>query len=126
MALTGEVDGAPMRFPTPIADMTCGLFTVIGILSALPRPPQQWYRAVFGHVAARGADDLAGKLCGRILCDGQDPPRRGNRHPQVVPYEVVQASDGDWVYPGRRLGQCLGSVLSDMSGARSWPPIRVI
>ena len=35
MALTGEVDGAPMRFPTPIADMTCGLFTVIGILAAL-------------------------------------------------------------------------------------------
>lgn len=37
---------------------------------------------------------------GEYFSDGQDPPRRGNRHPQVVPYEVVQASDGDWFILG--------------------------
>jgi len=35
MSITGHPGEGPMRFPTPIADMTCGLFTVIGILAAL-------------------------------------------------------------------------------------------
>jgi crotonobetainyl-CoA:carnitine CoA-transferase CaiB-like acyl-CoA transferase len=35
MYLTGDPQGSPMRFPTPIADMTTGLFAVIGILAVL-------------------------------------------------------------------------------------------
>ncbi len=35
MSLTGDPSGGPTRFTTPIADMTTGMFTLIGILSAL-------------------------------------------------------------------------------------------
>ena len=35
MSLTGEPDGEPMRYPAPIADMTVGLYALIGILAAL-------------------------------------------------------------------------------------------
>ena len=35
MYLTGEPEGAPMRFPTPMADMTTGMFGLIGVLAAL-------------------------------------------------------------------------------------------
>ena len=35
MSLTGEPDGVPMRFPTPMADMTTGLYALVGILAAL-------------------------------------------------------------------------------------------
>ncbi|MGQ9459159.1 MAG: CaiB/BaiF CoA transferase family protein, partial [Anaerolineae bacterium] len=35
MALTGEPEGEPQRFPSALADMTAGLYAVIGILAAL-------------------------------------------------------------------------------------------
>ena len=35
MALTGEPDSGPMRFPTPIADITTGMYMALAIVSAL-------------------------------------------------------------------------------------------
>ena len=100
MALTGEVDGAPMRFPTPIADMTCGLFTVIGILSALHARQSSGRGQFIDMSLQEGQMTWLENYAGEYFADGQDPPRRGNRHPQVVPYEAVQASDGDWFILG--------------------------
>ncbi|MYD10497.1 MAG: CoA transferase [Chloroflexi bacterium] len=100
MALTGEVDGAPMRFPTPMADMTCGLFTVIGVLAAL-RARDQNDRGQFIDMSLQeGQMTWLENLAAEHFALGNDPPRRGNRHPQVVPYEAVQASDGDWFILG--------------------------
>ncbi len=100
MALTGEVDGAPMRFPTPIADMTCGLFTVIGILSALHVRHSSGKGQFLDMSLQEGQMTWLENLAGEYFAEGQDPPRRGNRHPQVVPYEAVQGSDGDWFILG--------------------------
>ena len=100
VALTGEVDGAPMRFPTPIADMTCGLFTVIGILAALRTRDQSGSGQFIDMSLQEGQMTWLANLAGEYFAEGNDPPRRGNRHPQVVPYEAVQASDGDWFMLG--------------------------
>ena len=100
MALTGEVDGAPMRFPTPIADMTCGLFTVIGILSALHVRHSSGRGQFLDMSLQEGQMTWLENLAGEYFAEGHDPPRRGNRHPQVVPYEAVQGSDGDWFILG--------------------------
>ena len=100
VALTGEVDGAPMRFPTPIADMTCGLFTVIGILAALRSRDQNGAGQFLDMSLQEGQMTWLANLAGEYFAEGSDPPRRGNRHPQVVPYEAVQASDGDWFMLG--------------------------
>ncbi len=100
VALTGEVEGAPMRFPTPIADMTCGLFTVIGILSALRARDQNGVGQFIDMSLQEGQMTWMANLAGEHFAEGTDPPRRGNRHPQVVPYEAVQASDGDWFMLG--------------------------
>src|SRR6202166_435671 len=35
MSFTGEPEGEPVRYPIAIADMTCGLYSAIGILAAL-------------------------------------------------------------------------------------------
>jgi len=100
VALTGEVDGAPMRFPTPIADMTCGLFTVIGFLAALRARDQSGVGQFIDMSLQEGQMTWLANLAGEYFAEGTDPPRRGNRHPQVVPYEAVQASDGDWFMLG--------------------------
>ena len=100
MALTGEVDGAPMRFPTPMADMTCGLFTLIGILSALHVRHRNGAGQFIDSSLQEGQMTWLENYAGEYFAAGQDPPRRGNRHPQVVPYEAVQGSDGDWFILG--------------------------
>ena len=100
MAMTGEVDGAPMRFPTPVADMTCGLFIVIGILAALRARDQSGQGQFLDMSLQEGQMTWLANVAGDYFATGQDPPRRGNRHPQVVPYEAVQAGDGDWFILG--------------------------
>jgi len=35
MSFTGEPEGEPVRYPIAIADMTCGLYSTLGILAAL-------------------------------------------------------------------------------------------
>ena len=100
IALTGEVDGAPMRFPTPIADMTCGLFTVIGILAALHARATRGRGQFIDMSLQEGQMTWLANYAAEYFAEGIDPPRRGNRHPQVVPYEAVQGRDGDWFILG--------------------------
>ena len=100
MALTGEVDGAPMRFPTPMADMTCGLFTVIGVLAALRTRDQSGRGQFIDMSLQEGQMTWLENLAAEHFALDNDPPRRGNRHPQVVPYEAVQGGDGDWFILG--------------------------
>lgn len=100
MALTGEVDGAPMRFPTPMADLTCGLFTLIGILAALHARHRSGVGQFIDQSLQEGQLTWLDNYAGEYFATDQDPPRRGNRHPQVVPYEAVQGADGDWFILG--------------------------
>ena len=100
MALTGDVSGAPMRFPSPLADMTCGLFSVIGILSALLARQGGGKGQFIDMSLQEGQMTWLANVAAEHFALGNDPPRRGNRHPQVVPYEAVQASDGDWFILG--------------------------
>jgi formyl-CoA transferase len=100
MAITGEVEGAPMRFPTPIADMTCGLFTLIGVLGALHARHTTGEGQFIDSSLQEGQVTWLENYAGEFFANGEDPPRRGNRHPQVVPYEAVQGSEGDWFILG--------------------------
>jgi crotonobetainyl-CoA:carnitine CoA-transferase CaiB-like acyl-CoA transferase len=100
MALTGEVAAAPMRFPTPIADMTCGLFTLVGILAALNARHHTGQGQCIDMSLQEGQMTWLLNYAGEYFADGQDPPRRGNRHPQVVPYEAVQGAEGEWFILG--------------------------
>lgn len=100
MALTGEVDGAPMRFPTPMADLSCGLFTLVGILAALNARHRTGRGQFLDQSLQEGQLTWLDNYAGEYFATDEDPPRRGNRHPQVVPYEAVQGSDGDWFILG--------------------------
>ena len=100
MALTGEVEGVPMRFPTAMADITCGLFTVIGILGALYARERSRSGQMLDISLQEGQMVWLANYAAEYFLTGDDPARRGNRHPQVVPYEAVQGSEGDWFILG--------------------------
>jgi crotonobetainyl-CoA:carnitine CoA-transferase CaiB-like acyl-CoA transferase len=100
MSLTGEVDGEPMRYPVPISDMTVGLYALIGILAAL------YERERTGQGQAIDAGILESQmgwltnLAGSYFATGERPPRLGNTHPTITPYQPFRTADGYIIVAG--------------------------
>ena len=97
MALTGEIDGGPIRFPTPMADITAGIYTTIGILTALyarDEGKEGSGRGQFIDVSLVDAQTTwLANLGGSYFATGERPQRLGNVHPTVTPYQPMQARD---------------------------------
>jgi crotonobetainyl-CoA:carnitine CoA-transferase CaiB-like acyl-CoA transferase len=97
MSLTGDGNGPPYRLGVAIADLVSGIFAANGItLALLARERtgrgQQVDISLLDSVAT-----LLTYQAGIYFATGTPPPRLGNRHPTIAPYEVFGASDGDFV-----------------------------
>ena len=94
MSLTGAPDGPPMKVGVGIADVMCGMYATIGILAALR------HRDATGqgqHIDLSLVDAQMAWLINEgcnFLTSGKVPERRGNAHPNIVPYDAFAASDG--------------------------------
>lgn len=94
MSLTGETDGEPMKVGVGISDVMCGMYATIGVLAALR------HRDATGlgqHIDLALVDTQIAWLINEgtnFLASGQLPERRGNAHPNIVPYEAFAGSDG--------------------------------
>jgi crotonobetainyl-CoA:carnitine CoA-transferase CaiB-like acyl-CoA transferase len=97
MSVTGAGDGPPYRLGVAIADLVAGLLAAQGVTLAL------FARQRSGrgqHVDISMLDGVAALLsyqAGIFFATGDAPPRMGNRHPTIVPYETFAASDGEFV-----------------------------
>jgi crotonobetainyl-CoA:carnitine CoA-transferase CaiB-like acyl-CoA transferase len=97
MSITGSADGPPYRLGVAIADIVSGMFAAQAITAALfvrerTGAGQQVDVAMFDSVVA-----LLSYQAGIYFATEAAPPRLGNRHPTIVPYETFRASDGDFV-----------------------------
>ena len=93
MSLTGEPEGGPIRFPTPMADITTGIYATIGILSAL-LARERTGQGQFVDVALLDSQvTWLANVGGSYFATGQRPPRLGNVHPTITPYQPLQARD---------------------------------
>jgi crotonobetainyl-CoA:carnitine CoA-transferase CaiB-like acyl-CoA transferase len=97
MSITGKPDdepgGEPMRVGVAVADLFTGMYTAVAILSALYRREKTGEgahidMALFDTQLAMLANQASNALIG-----GEDPPRQGNTHPNIVPYQTFEASD---------------------------------
>lgn len=94
MSLTGAADGPPMKVGVGIADVMCGMYATVGILAALR------HRDATGegqHIDLALVDAQMAWLINEgtnFLTSGKLPERRGNAHPNIVPYEAFECSDG--------------------------------
>ncbi|AXI55829.1 Acetyl-CoA:oxalate CoA-transferase (plasmid) [Pseudoseohaeicola sp. NH-UV-7] len=94
MSLTGAPDGPPMKVGVGIADVMCGMYATVGILAALR------HRDATGqgqHIDLSLVDAQMAWLINEgtnFLASGQLPQRRGNAHPNIVPYDAFAGADG--------------------------------
>jgi len=97
MSITGAPDGPPFRLGVAIADIVSGMFAAYGVTASLLARE----RTGRGQQVDVGMLDAVAALltyqAGNYFASGKPPARLGNRHPSIVPYEVFQASDGDFV-----------------------------
>jgi crotonobetainyl-CoA:carnitine CoA-transferase CaiB-like acyl-CoA transferase len=94
MALTGMRDGPPTRVGVAISDIFTGVYSVVGILSAL----EQRHRTGKGaYVDTALVDSTVGVLANMVLnylVSDKIPERIGNAHANIVPYQEFPVADG--------------------------------
>jgi CoA:oxalate CoA-transferase len=93
MSLTGPPGGPALKAGTSVGDITGGLFTTIGIASAL------YHRERTGRGMKVDVSMLDGQIAilesavVRYALTGKAPPALGNRHPSIAPFEVYETAD---------------------------------
>jgi crotonobetainyl-CoA:carnitine CoA-transferase CaiB-like acyl-CoA transferase len=100
MGVTGEVGGGPVRVGVAISDFTAGLFALSGTMCGLfardAHPEGQ-------HIEVAMLDAslaLMANLVPRAITRGERIPRMGRQHPQIVPYQAFECSDGEYIMVG--------------------------
>jgi crotonobetainyl-CoA:carnitine CoA-transferase CaiB-like acyl-CoA transferase len=113
MSVTGTEESAPIRFPIPIADMTTGLYTSIGILAALRVRDQTGQGQALDMSLLESQAAYLTVLAGDYFATGQPPQPIGNTHPGIVPYQVFHTTDKDIILAvgSDRQWAALGEVL---------------
>jgi len=94
MSLTGDPNGSPQKVGVPVADLFAGLYGCIGILAAVNHRNStgQGQQIDIGmldtHVAWLANQGM------NYLATGENPPRLGNQHPNIAPYQEFPTKDG--------------------------------
>lgn len=121
MALTGEPDGPPVRYPVPISDITAGLYTTIAAITALYVREHTGQGQFIDTALLDSQITWLTNLAGAYFMSGKPPRKLGNYHPQIAPYEPFQAADKSFLVAvgSERLWECFCQALgvADTIGA---------
>jgi formyl-CoA transferase len=115
----GEPGGGPMRVGVAVVDLFTGLYTSVAILSALYRREKTGEGA---HIDMALFDTQLAMLANQAsnaLISGKDPPRQGNTHPNIVPYQPFDAADQPIIIAVGNDRQF--AKLAEMCGHAEWP-----
>jgi formyl-CoA transferase len=89
----GEPGGGPMRAGVAIADLFTGMYTCSAILAALYRREKTGEGAYMDMALFDTQIAVMANQASNALISGKDPPRQGNTHPNIVPYQPFDAAD---------------------------------
>ncbi|MBI1800604.1 MAG: CoA transferase [Chloroflexi bacterium] len=93
MAITGGEHDGPVRFPTPMSDITAGLYATIGILSALYAREKSGAGQFIDIALVDSQVTWLANIGGSIFATGARPRKIGNEHPTITPYQPLRARD---------------------------------
>jgi crotonobetainyl-CoA:carnitine CoA-transferase CaiB-like acyl-CoA transferase len=97
MSITGPAGGEPQKVGVAVTDLFTGLYSVIAIQAALRHAEATGQGQ---HIDMALLDAQISVLANQnlnFLVSGVPPVQMGNAHPNIAPYEVVQAADGHFI-----------------------------
>ena len=94
MSITGEPDGPPSKFGASIGDITAGMLAAQGVLLSLYHREKTGVGQMVDVGMLDGQVALLTYHANNYFGTGKLPPRRGNKHPSITPYETYKCQDG--------------------------------
>lgn len=97
MSITGipdsEPGGGPMRAGVAVADLFTGMYSCTAILAALYGRERTGEGAAIDLALFDTQLAVLANQASNALISGEDPPRQGNTHPNIVPYQPFDTAD---------------------------------
>jgi crotonobetainyl-CoA:carnitine CoA-transferase CaiB-like acyl-CoA transferase len=115
----GEPGGGPMRAGVAIADLFTGMYACVAILAALYAREKSGAGATIDMALFDTQLAVMANQASNALISGKDPPRQGNTHPNIVPYQLFEASDQPIIIAVGNERQF--ARLAGMCGHPEWP-----
>ena len=94
MSITGHPGGPPTRVGASIGDLTAGLFTTIGIASALHHRAKSGKGMKIDVAMLDCQVAILENALSRYFLTGKSPAPLGARHPSIAPFAAFKTADG--------------------------------
>jgi CoA:oxalate CoA-transferase len=94
MSITGHEGNPPTRVGSSIGDLGAGLFTTVGVLTALHHRARAGEGMKIDVAMLDCQIALLENAVTRYFASGEPPKRLGARHPSIAPFEPYQTKDG--------------------------------
>jgi len=96
MSIIGDVDGPPMKVGVAIVDITTGMNAAIAILAAVHERQRSGLGQCLDIALLDSQVAWLANVGSNYLISGESPKRYANAHPNIVPYQPFETSDG-WI-----------------------------
>jgi crotonobetainyl-CoA:carnitine CoA-transferase CaiB-like acyl-CoA transferase len=93
MSITGAAEEPPQKVGVAISDVVSGLFGTIAVLAGLLAKPRAGGQRIDVSLLQSTLAILVNQAQNAFVT-GRSPGRRGNAHPNIVPYETFETADG--------------------------------
>jgi crotonobetainyl-CoA:carnitine CoA-transferase CaiB-like acyl-CoA transferase len=94
MSVTGAAGGEPQKVGVAVADLFTGMYATVAILAALRHREATGDGQVIDMALLDAQVAMLANLGSHYLVGGDVPPRQGNAHANIVPYQVFAVADG--------------------------------
>jgi formyl-CoA transferase len=115
----GEPGGGPMRAGVAIADLFTGMYTCVAVLAALYAREKTGEGTSIDSALFDTQIAVMANQASNALISGRDPPRQGNTHPNIVPYQPFDAADQPIIIAVGNDRQF--ARLAEICGHPEWP-----
>src|SRR5439155_23071595 len=94
MSITGAEEGPPCEVGVAVAGVLAGLYAAVAILACLRARQRSGHGYAIDLALLDCAVAAQVNVAQAYLTSGQVPPRQGNAHLQIVPYQLFATADG--------------------------------
>ncbi len=93
MSITGPVEGPPCKAGVAVTDVLTGLYAAVAVLACLHARKESGHGYAIDLALLDCAVTSQVNVAQAFLTSGAVPPRQGNAHLQIVPYQLFATAD---------------------------------